>query len=148
LKVMTHGHEPAEPMHASDQAHGDVTRGDARAVLLYDRDCRFCRFSLARVLGWDRRGRLRPLALQEPEAQRLLAGIEEQRRMGSWHLIELNGELSSAGSALPPLLRMLPGGRPLAALAELSPGLTETAYDFVARNRSKFSRVVGIWWEG
>ena len=42
----------------------------ARAVLLYDRECGFCRSSLELVLAWDRRGRLRPVALQDPEADR------------------------------------------------------------------------------
>jgi predicted DCC family thiol-disulfide oxidoreductase YuxK len=117
-------------------------------VLLYDGDCRFCRFSLERVLAWDRYSRLRPLALQDPEAERLLAPLDAQARMDSWHLVAPDGEISSAGQAAAPLLRLLPGGRPLARLAELSPRLTEAAYGLVARNRPTLGRIVGSWWSG
>jgi predicted DCC family thiol-disulfide oxidoreductase YuxK len=113
-----------------------------RAILLYDADCRFCRWSLERVLAWDRRGRVRPLALQEPEADRLLAGIDARRRMGSWHLVTAGGEVRSAGRAVAPLLRRLPGGRPLALLADAFPRLTDRAYSLVARHRARLSRLV------
>jgi predicted DCC family thiol-disulfide oxidoreductase YuxK len=119
-----------------------------RAVLLYDGDCRFCRYSLERVLAWDRYSRLRPLALQDPEAERLLAQLDAQARMDSWHLVERDGKVSSAGRAAAPLLRLLPGGRPLASVVELSPRLTEAAYGLVARNRPALSRFVAIWWDG
>jgi len=113
-----------------------------RATVLYDRDCSFCRWSLARVLAWDRRGHLDTIALQEPEADRLLAGIEPRERMDSWHLIGSDGEIHSAGKALAPLLRLLPGGRGPAALAQAFPRLTEAGYRLVAGNRSLLSRVV------
>jgi predicted DCC family thiol-disulfide oxidoreductase YuxK len=129
------------------RAREDTSAGD-RAVLLYDGDCRFCRFSLERVLAWDRHSRIRPLALQDPEAERLLARLDAQARMDSWHLVERDGTLSSAGRAVAPLLRLLPGGRPLARIAELSPRLTEAAYGLVARNRPVLNRVVAIWWDG
>ena len=104
--------------------------------MLYDRDCGFCRWSLSKLLAWDRRGRLRPVALQDPEADRLLAGMGEEERMGSWHLAEPGGEVRSAGAAFEPLLRELPGGRPLAAIAARAPRLTERAYRFVSGNRT------------
>jgi predicted DCC family thiol-disulfide oxidoreductase YuxK len=68
------------------------------------------------VLAWDRRRALRPVALQDPEAERLLAGMGEDERMASWHLIGLDGRVVSGGAAFVPLGRLLPGGRPLAAL--------------------------------
>jgi hypothetical protein len=46
-----------------------------------------------------------------------------------------DGTVYSAGAAFPPLLRLLPGGRPLAALAAAFPSLTERAYRYVARTR-------------
>jgi predicted DCC family thiol-disulfide oxidoreductase YuxK len=116
--------------------------GDGRAILLYDADCRFCCWSLNRVLAWDRRGRLCPLALQNPEADRLLAGIDARRRMDSWHLVTAGGDVSSAGRAVAPLLRLLPGGSAPARLAEAFPRLTDDAYAFVARHRSQLSRLV------
>jgi predicted DCC family thiol-disulfide oxidoreductase YuxK len=68
--------------------------------------------------------------------------MDEQRRMASWHLVASDGAVSSAGGALGPLLRLLPGGRPLAALAEQSPRLSERAYRLVADHRSAFGRAV------
>jgi len=114
----------------------------ARATVLYDRDCSFCRWSLAKLLAWDRGGHLRALALQDAEADRLLAAIDPPERMQSWHLIDEDGELHSAGRALAPLLRLLPGGRAPAALARASPKLTDAGYTLVARNRSLLSRIV------
>lgn len=113
---------------------------EPRPIVLYDRDCGFCRWALAKLLAWDRRERLRPLALQDPEAERLLAGMDEQERMGSWHLAVPGGEVASAGAAFEPLLRELPGGRPLAALAARAPGLTERAYRLVSGNRTPLGR--------
>ena len=104
-------------------------------IILYDRDCGFCRWSLGKVLAWDRRGRLRPVALQDPEAERLLAGMGEEERMASWHLVTPDGEVRSAGAAFPPLFRILPGASPLAAIAERLPRLTERGYRLVAGNR-------------
>ena len=105
------------------------------AVILYDRSCGFCRRSVERVLRWDRGRRLRPVALQDPEADELLGGMDEERKMASWHLVEEDGTVHSAGAAFPPLLRLLPGGRPLAWLTADLPGPTEHAYRYAARTR-------------
>lgn len=113
-------------------------QAELQAVLLYDADCGFCRWSLRKVLAWDRRGRLRPVALQEPEAGRLLPGLHQEQRMASWHLVGPGGRVHSGGDAAAPLLRLLPGGRPLAALAAAFPGLTRRAYRWVADNRGRY----------
>jgi predicted DCC family thiol-disulfide oxidoreductase YuxK len=105
------------------------------AALLFDNDCGFCRRSVERILRWDRHGRLRPVALRDPEADELLGGMDEERKLASWHLVTPDGTVYSAGAAFPPLLRLLPGGRPLAALAAAFPSLTERAYRYVARTR-------------
>ena len=114
----------------------------ADAVLLYDGDCGICRWSAAKVLKWDRRRRLRPVALQDAEAGRLLGHLTEEERMSSWHLVTPDGRTVSAGAAAAPLLRLLPGGRPLAALAAALPGVTERAYRLVADNRGRFGPLV------
>jgi predicted DCC family thiol-disulfide oxidoreductase YuxK len=105
------------------------------AAILYDRSCGFCRRSVERVLRWDRDRRLRPVALQDPEADALLGGMDEERKAASWHLVEKDGTVHSAGAAFPPLLRLLPGGRPLAWLTAALPGPTERAYRYAARTR-------------
>jgi predicted DCC family thiol-disulfide oxidoreductase YuxK len=110
--------------------------------LIYDGECGFCRWALAKLLAWDRGGALRPVALQDPEAVELLAGMGEEERMASWHLVAGGGGVRSAGAALAPTLRRLPGGRPAAALAERLPGLAERAYRLAADRRGLLGRLV------
>jgi predicted DCC family thiol-disulfide oxidoreductase YuxK len=110
--------------------------------VLYDADCGFCRWSLAKILAWDRRGALRPVAIQSQEGARLLGDLTEEQRMDSWHLFEPDGTRQSAGSAAVPLLRRLPGGAPLALLFENMPGSTERAYRWVSRHRGLLGRAV------
>ena len=117
---------------------------DERPVILYDADCGFCKWTLNRVLAWDRAGRLRSAAIQSEEGGRLLAGIPAVERLDSWHLALPDGELRSAGDAAAPLARMLPGGAPLAAAFERFPGLTERAYRLVARNRGRLARLLRV----
>ncbi len=113
---------------------------DAAHPLLYDRDCGFCKWSLNKILAWDRRGRLRPVAIQSREGQALLSEVEPSRRLESWHLILPGGRVASAGTGMEPLARLLPGGRPLAFLFRLLPGATETGYRWVAANRDRLAR--------
>jgi predicted DCC family thiol-disulfide oxidoreductase YuxK len=115
---------------------------ERRWVVLYDADCGFCKWLLAGLLRWDRGLRLRPVALQRPEADELLADLTPAERMASWHLISSTGARRSGGSAVSPLLRLLPGGRAPAAAFERFPGLTERGYRWVAEHRSKLSSLV------
>jgi predicted DCC family thiol-disulfide oxidoreductase YuxK len=112
------------------------------ATLLYDSDCGFCRWSLGKVLAWDRRGRVRPVSLQSKQAERLLAGMPEGERMASWHLVGDDGQVRSAGAGIAPLLRLLPGGAPLAAAAARTPRLMEGGYRLIAGHRSLWGKLV------
>ena len=112
------------------------------AVLLYDADCGFCRWAIDRLLAWDRRKRLRAVPLQDVEADRLLPGIDADTRMGSWHLV-MDGQVYSGGAVAPPLLRLLPAGRPLAAVTAAFPGMTERTYRLVSRHKDRFGRMAG-----
>jgi predicted DCC family thiol-disulfide oxidoreductase YuxK len=113
-----------------------------RWIVLYDDDCGFCKWLLAGLLRWDRGSRLRPLALQRPRADALLADLTPEQRMASWHLISPGGERASAGQALPPLLRMLPGGGLPGAVFARFPRLTERGYRWVADHRSVLSKPI------
>jgi predicted DCC family thiol-disulfide oxidoreductase YuxK len=114
----------------------------AAPILLYDSDCGFCRWSLGKVLAWDRRARIRPVSLQSKEAEGLLAGMPEERRFASWHLVDAGGERHSAGAGIAPLLRLLPGGGPLAAIAARTPGAMDRGYRIIAGRRSVWGKFV------
>jgi predicted DCC family thiol-disulfide oxidoreductase YuxK len=115
-----------------------------RAVVLYDPDCGFCKWSLDRILAWDRPGRLRAAPIQSAEGERLLAGLSPQERLGSWHLVTADGTRYSGGAAAEPLARLLPAGRPLAAVFHAFPGLTERTYRYVAAHRDRWARLLRI----
>jgi predicted DCC family thiol-disulfide oxidoreductase YuxK len=112
-------------------------------AVLYDRDCGFCKWALDKILAWDRRRRLRPVAIQSDEGQRLLSGVAPERRLESWHLAA-GGEVRSGGAAAPRLFAALPGGRPLAAVLRASPKATDRAYGWVASHRAMLARLLRI----
>jgi predicted DCC family thiol-disulfide oxidoreductase YuxK len=118
-----------------------VGEASGQLAVLYDSDCGFCKWALDKILAWDRRRRLRPVAIQSEEGQELLVGIAPERRLESWHLVS-DGGVRSAGAAAPDLFAALPGGRPLAAALRAFPRLTETAYQWVADHRSLLARLV------
>jgi predicted DCC family thiol-disulfide oxidoreductase YuxK len=115
-----------------------------QAILLYDGECGFCRWSVDKVLAWDREDRLRAVRVQDAEGDRLLAGMDPSTRLASWHLATPDGHIYSAGAAAAPLMRLLPGGRPLARLLDRFPHLTHRGYRWVARNRDRVGRAVGV----
>lgn len=103
-----------------------------QAWLLYDADCGVCKFIVARVLELDRQRRFRPLALQHRRAAELLPGRSEEERMRSFHVVEADGTVRSAGdglAALVPALRRFPG-------------VSSRAYWLVAGNRDKLGTLI------
>jgi predicted DCC family thiol-disulfide oxidoreductase YuxK len=120
----------------------DMARDPTEWILLYDPDCGFCRWSLGWVLAADRTRRVRPVPLGSPEADQLLADMDREERMASWHLVAPDGRRWSAGYAAPPLLRLLPAGRAPAAALAAAPGITDRVYRWVADHRSTISRLI------
>lgn len=118
-----------------------------RWLVLYDGDCGFCKWLLAGLLRFDRAGRLRPIALQRPEAGVLLADLDPAERMASMHLVAPDGTRTSGGSALPILFRLLSGGRLPAAVLARFPRLTSAGYQWVATHRIGISRFVPPRWK-
>jgi predicted DCC family thiol-disulfide oxidoreductase YuxK len=112
------------------------------AILLYDSDCGFCRWCLGKVMTWDRRRDIRPVALGTDEADRLLAEMPPDRRMASWHLADSDDRLHSGGAAFAPLLHHLPGGSPLSAAASRAPRAVDRGYRWVAGHRSLFGKLI------
>ena len=131
-------------MSAGPRAPASPARPVADHTVLYDRDCGFCRWSLDKILAWDRRRRLRPVAIQSDEGERLLAGLDRAQRLDSWHLVTPDGGVLSAGAAAEPLARLLPGARPLAFLCKRFPRMTERAYRWVADHRDRLARILRI----
>lgn len=113
-----------------------------RVLVLWDRDCGFCAWTLALVLRADRRRVLETRTIQDADADGLLDAIEPERRYASWHVVDADGEITSAGRAVTLALALLPAGRPLAAVTRALPGLTERAYRWVAEHRSLLSRPI------
>jgi predicted DCC family thiol-disulfide oxidoreductase YuxK len=114
-----------------------------RPVLLYDADCRICRFAARTVLRLDRDEALALLPLQDREAEPLLASLDEERRLATWRLARLDDSLTGYGAGVPELLRATRLGRPAGRLLGLVPaGALDAAYRLVARNRSRIGRLV------
>jgi predicted DCC family thiol-disulfide oxidoreductase YuxK len=111
-------------------------------TVLYDHDCGFCRWSVGRLLAWDRAGRLRPLAIQSTEGHRLLADLTPEQRLATAHAVDATGRRTSGGDAMAPIAAVLPGGGPLAALGRRAPALARTGYRAVAGRRSIFGRFI------
>lgn len=111
-------------------------------LVLYDGECGLCKWLLAGLLRLDRAERLRPVALQRPEAETLLADLDPAERMASMHVVSPAGTRASGGDALPSLLRLLPGGRLPAAVLERFPRLSGAGYRWVATHRIGISRFV------
>jgi predicted DCC family thiol-disulfide oxidoreductase YuxK len=111
-------------------------------LILYDGDCGLCKWLLAALLRFDRAGRLRPVALQRPEAEALLADLDPAERMASMHVVSPHGTRASGGEALPALLRQLSGGRLPAAVLARFPRATGWSYRWVAAHRIGISRFV------
>jgi predicted DCC family thiol-disulfide oxidoreductase YuxK len=112
-----------------------------RPVLLYDGDCRLCRFAARIVDSADRRGRIALLPLADEAADPLLATMPEDERLGSWHLVRTGGRIVSRGAAGIELLEVLGHERPACAARRAEP-LAERAYTLVARHRDRLGALV------
>jgi predicted DCC family thiol-disulfide oxidoreductase YuxK len=124
-----------------------ASKPERQWVVLYDGACGFCKWILAGLLWLDPDRRLRPLALQQQEAEAFLSEVEPELWMASFHLVTPEGERLSGGEALPPLLRLVRGGRfPAAALARF-PRPTDAGYRWIAEHRTQLSRFVPRRWK-
>jgi predicted DCC family thiol-disulfide oxidoreductase YuxK len=75
-----------------------------------------------------------------PEAERLLPGMDERRRLASAHAVTPDGSVYSGGDVAAPLLELLPGGSPLARLVRVAPGVARVIYNLVAARRGTIGR--------
>ncbi len=118
----------------------------ARAIVFYDHDCGFCRWTLGLLLAWDRGHRLWPAPIESEVGSRWLGAMGAEERAASWHIVEEGGRVSSAGRGISVVLSYVPGGRVVGLPLRLLPGVVERAYWLVAGRRSRFSRFVPRAW--
>lgn len=111
-------------------------------IVLYDRDCGFCRWTVAWALRRDRDGALRVAPIQSEAGERLLADMDPTERLRAAHVIHDDGRRSSGGAAMRDVLAALPSARVPARIAGVSERATELGYRLVAGNRSVASRLV------
>ena len=64
-------------------------------ALLYDDDCGFCRLAAKAAMRLDDDHRLRPVAIQSEEGQRLLTEIPAELRLDSFHVVTPGGHVLS-----------------------------------------------------
>jgi predicted DCC family thiol-disulfide oxidoreductase YuxK len=113
------------------------------ALVLYDEDCGSCRWTAERLRRWDREDHLAFRSIQDADASGMLSSIAPDARYGSWHVIEPDGRIWSAGAAVPRVMRRLPGGSPIAVLAATFPSVTERAYGLLVRHRTRLGTMLG-----
>ncbi|HSF60842.1 MAG TPA: DCC1-like thiol-disulfide oxidoreductase family protein [Gaiellaceae bacterium] len=93
-----------------------------RPVLLYDGECRFCRFLARCVVRLDRRSKLAILPLTDAAAASLLEALPADERLTSWRFVRRDGSLVGYGGVR---------GR-----------LPDALYAIVARHRGRLGRLV------
>ncbi len=114
----------------------------AELTVLYDEGCGFC----MRVALWVARPRRVAVApIGSPLGSLLLRDLTPVERYATVHVVDATGRRRSGGSALAPLARTIPGGTALATAFDAFPGLTDAAYDLIARNRGLASKLLRVY---
>jgi len=112
-------------------------------VLLYDGECRLCRFTARCVARLDRRQELALLPLQDAVASTLLAALAEGERLDTWRMVRPDGSLTGYGSGIPDLLETMGLTRPAGRLLRRVPaGALDALYRVAARNRGALGRLI------
>ncbi len=120
--------------HDSGVSASTASRTTVPVTVVYDDRCRVCRVAMALILVWDRAGAVQPVGFSAAESVGAPVGRD------SWHLRDDAGTWHSAGTAIGPLVRRLPGGRIPSRMLVRCPRLVERLYRFVAGRRSAIGR--------
>ncbi len=114
-----------------------------RPVLLYDSNCRFCRWTARLVDRLDRDDELALLPMLDPEAAALLHTLPPEEHYTTWHLVLLDGTVVGRGVGGRALLDAMRLTRPLARVLGLVPdAVLERVYRIVARHRSRLGQLI------
>ena len=111
----------------------------AELTVLYDERCGFCTRVALRVA---RPSRVDVAPIGSPLGSLLLRDLTPLERYATMHVVDATGRRRSGGSGLAPLARTISGGSALATAFDAFPGLTDAAYDLVARNRGLASKLL------
>jgi predicted DCC family thiol-disulfide oxidoreductase YuxK len=117
-------------------------RSVARATLIYDGRCGFCRRWIERARRWDRHGRLDFVPYQTPDFAARFPGVSRDACTRAMHLVTEVGDVHRGAAAGREVLSRLPGGR-LWALPLRAPGalaIAERVYTFITRRWGPVSR--------
>jgi predicted DCC family thiol-disulfide oxidoreductase YuxK len=109
-------------------------------TLLYDGECRFCRFAARAIVRLDPRRALALLPFDDPRAVPLLEAIPPAERFSTWHLVRDDGRRASGGEGLRELVRLLPATRGIAGILRLLP--LAWLYDVTSNHRGLLGKVV------
>lgn len=112
-------------------------------MLLYDGECRLCRFAARCVVRLDRRHEVAFLPLQDDAASHLLAALAQSERFDTWRIAQPDGSLTGYGAGVPDLLDAMWLTRPVGRVLELVPDAAlDACYRWIARRRSSLGRFV------
>ena len=115
----------------------------SRPVLLYDADCRVCRFVARTALRLDRRNELAVVPLQDDEARSFLQQLPTAERLASWRLVRRDRSLAGYGAGLSELLGSMWLTRALGRAVSVVPDrVLDTLYEQAARRRGRLGRLV------
>ena len=113
-----------------------------RPVLLYDAECRFCRFCVRAIARLDRPEGLGLLSLQDDETAALLGELSASERLQSWRLVSIDGTLGGFGAGTVGLAGALGFTRTARLLDRIPNATLDGIYRAVARRRGLLGRLV------
>ncbi len=127
----------------SDRPPGNQPPSDARAVLVYDGQCRFCVAQASRLARWAG-GRVRIESFRDPGVLERYPGLTSERCEEALQLVLPDGRVASGAGAVARTLRLRPILAPIGLLYEVPPfrALLDWGYGVVARNRFRIAGAV------
>lgn len=138
------GIRAADTMAAMDRGRSDPPE---RLVVLFDRDCGLCQWTVQKLRQLDRGARLDLVALQDaPNApDPVIRDVAEKHALEpALHVVHRDGRVAVAGAAVLAILDVLPGKSVMRAWRNI-PGsrrLLEIVYAIVAGHRDAIGRLI------
>ncbi len=106
--------------------------------LLYDEGCSLCVRFQKGIKKWDRRGLIEAVGFSDPRIPQIVPKMNRDQLLNSFHLVFPDGKVLSGNRALPDLLGLLPGLKPVGWLLRCLPGVPQMGdrlYAWIARRR-------------